>query len=109
MVGVAKTCAEANALAKLAPLSLILSDIRIAGGNSGIAAVEALLEEHDVAVIFIPACPWLLPQSLRESAFVLNKPYREETVKVTIEQAVSRQCDCSKLLPCAYASLQPPL
>jgi len=107
--GVAKTRAEAIALAKVAPIDLILSDISLADGSSGIRAVEEILEEQRVAVIFITACPQLLPPSFREAAFVVNKPYREEAVKMAIEHAVSRQCDCPKLLPCACASPPPPL
>jgi response regulator of citrate/malate metabolism len=106
VIGVAKTSAEAIALAKLAPLSLILSDIRLADGSSGIRVVEEILDARDVAVIFITACPHLVPPALRESAFVANKPYKEAAVKMAIEQAVSRHCDCPKLLPCACASPQ---
>lgn len=58
--GVAKTCAEAIALARLAPVSLILSDVRLADGSSGITAVEAILEEQNAAVIFVTASPQLV-------------------------------------------------
>ncbi|GLI95409.1 response regulator [Methylocystis echinoides] len=61
VLGLAKTSAEAVALAKLAPVSLILSDIHLADGSSGLQAVEAILQEQDAAVIFITACPQLAP------------------------------------------------
>jgi DNA-binding NtrC family response regulator len=107
--GVAKTYQEAIALSKRAPLSLILSDVRIADGGSGIRAVEAIREEQDVAVVFITGCTYLVPASFRESALVISKPYKEAAVKAAIEQAVSRHCDCPKLFPCACPSPQPPL
>jgi CheY-like chemotaxis protein len=109
VLGVAKTYAEAISLAKLAPIGLILSDISLADGSSGIRAVEDILEEQNVAVIFITACPQLMPPSFRDSAFVVSKPYREAAVTTAIEQAVSRQCDCPKLLPCGCPSPQHPL
>jgi DNA-binding NtrC family response regulator len=104
--GVAQTHEEAVALAKRAPLSLVLSDVRIADGGSGIEAVEAIRHEQNVAVVFITGCPYLVPPAFRESAFVVGKPYKEAAVKVAIEQAVSRFCDCPKLLPCACPSPQ---
>jgi DNA-binding NtrC family response regulator len=107
--GVAKTQEEAIALSKRARLSLVLSDVRIADGGSGIRAVEEIREAQDVAVVFITGCPYLVPPSLRESAFVVGKPYKEAAVKVAIEQAVSRFCDCPKMLPCACPSPQLPL
>ncbi|MEK4031924.1 response regulator [Methylocystis sp. IM3] len=106
--GMAKTSAEAIALAKLAPIGLILSDVRLDDGSSGIRAVEDILEEQEVAVIVITACPQLVPPSFRETAFVVSKPYREAAVMMAIEQAVSRQCDCPKLLPCACGSPRHP-
>lgn len=107
--GVAQTYAEAIALARRAPLSLILSDVRIADGGSGIQAVEEIREQQDVAVVFITGCPYLVPPSFKESAFVVAKPYKEAAVKLAIGQAVSRHCDCSKLFPCACPFPQPPL
>jgi CheY-like chemotaxis protein len=106
--GVARTCAEAIALAKRAPPDLILSDIRLADGSSGAEATEAILEDRDVPVIFLTACPHEVPPLLREAAFVITKPYREATVRMTIERAVSRQCDCPKLRECICPTTQPP-
>jgi CheY-like chemotaxis protein len=106
--GVARTCDEAIALAKRAPPDLILSDIRLADGSSGAEAAGTILEERDVPVIFLTACPHEVPLFLREAAFVITKPYREATVKMTIEQAVSRQCNCPKLRDCICPAIQPP-
>jgi DNA-binding NtrC family response regulator len=109
VLGVAKTSAEAVGLAKLAPVSLVLSDMRLADGSLGAWAVEQILQDHDAGVIFITGCPHLVPTSMRESAFVITKPYRETAVKVTIEQALSRQCDCPKLHPCVCPAPQHPV
>jgi DNA-binding NtrC family response regulator len=109
VIGVAETSAEAVALAKLAPVSLVLSDMRLADGSSGARAVEQILQEQDAAVIFITGCPHLVPQSQRESAFVITKPYHETAVKLTIEQALSRRCDCPKLRACACPASQHPI
>lgn len=109
VVGVAKTSAEAVAIATLALVSLVLSDIRLADGSSGIVVVEEILQERDAAVIFITGCPYLVPTSKRESAFVVKKPYHEATVKVTIEQALSRRCDCHRLRACACPAPQYPI
>ncbi|RTL85408.1 MAG: response regulator [Hyphomicrobiales bacterium] len=109
VIGVAKTSAEAVALAKLASVSLVLSDMRLADGSSGARAVEQILQEQVAAVIFITGCAHLVPTSMRESAFVITKPYRETAVKVTIEQALSRRCDCPKLRACACPAQQYPV
>lgn len=106
--GVARTCAEAIALAKRAPPDLILSDIRLADGSSGAEATGTILEEREVPVIFLTACPHEVPPLLREVAFVIAKPYHEANVKMTIEQAVSRQCDCPKLRDCICPAVQLP-
>jgi CheY-like chemotaxis protein len=95
--GIAQTHFEAIAIAKQMPPDLILSEIQLADGSSGLDAVTEILEELDVPVIFITASPRALSPSVREKAFVLAKPFRERTLKATIEQALSRQCGCSKL------------
>ena len=96
--GVAKTCAEAIALARLAPVSLILSDVKLADGSSGITAVEAILEEQNAAVIFVTASPQLVRTGVTE----IEKDGCR--LFMAIAQAASRQCDCPKLRACLSAS-----
>lgn len=69
---------------------LILSDIKLADGSSGIDAVNEILSAAtDVPVIFITAFPErLLTGDRPEPAFVITKPYTEEQVKSAVSQAM---------------------
>lgn len=69
---------------------LVLSDIQLADGSSGIDAVnEILVTASDVPVIFITAFPErLLTGERPEPAFVINKPYTEEQVRSAVSQAM---------------------
>ena len=89
-VGVARTKAEAISLARNEGPELILSDIQLADGSSGIEAVQDIIsDDPSIAVIFVTGFPeQLLTGSLREPAFVINKPYRERQVMSAISQAL---------------------
>lgn len=69
---------------------LILADIQLADGSSGIDAVAELLEHlGDVPVIFITAFPErLLTGERPEPAFLITKPYLEEQVRSAVSQAM---------------------
>lgn len=68
---------------------LVLADIQLADGSSGIKAVEDILELGPVPVIFITAFPEkLLTGERPEPAFLVAKPFREQTVRATISQAL---------------------
>ncbi|HCQ67356.1 MAG TPA: response regulator [Rhodobacteraceae bacterium] len=69
---------------------LILSDIQLADGSSGIDAMnEVLAGSAEVPVIFITAFPERLPTGERpEPAFVINKPCTEEQVRSAVSQAM---------------------
>ena len=68
---------------------LILSDIQLADGSSGIDAVNELLQECDVPVIFITAFPERLLTGQRpEPAFLITKPFSPDMVKGVIAQAL---------------------
>jgi CheY-like chemotaxis protein len=87
--GTAATHEEALALATEATPGLVLADIRLADGSNGMDAAAAILEAHDVPVIFITAFPeHLLTGERPEPAFLITKPFREETVKALIGQAL---------------------
>jgi CheY-like chemotaxis protein len=91
---VARTAAEAIAAAEdLAP-ELILADINLADGSSGIDAVDQILARISVPVIFITAFPEkLLTGDRREPAYVIAKPFNPDDVAATVMQAllVSRE------------------
>ena len=68
---------------------LVLADIQLADGSSGIETVEELLSFGDVPVIFISAYPErLLTGERPEPTYLVTKPFREETVRAAIGQAL---------------------
>jgi CheY-like chemotaxis protein/DNA-directed RNA polymerase specialized sigma24 family protein len=68
---------------------LILADIQLADGSSGIDAVKQILEAMSVPVIFITAFPErLLTGERPEPTYLITKPFQENTVKAAIGQAM---------------------
>lgn len=89
VVGVATTHKEATALARDKRPDLILADIQLADGSSGIDAVNEILLDLNVPVIFITAYPErLLTGDKPEPAFLVTKPFKHEMVKAVISQAL---------------------
>ena len=88
--GVARTHAGAVSLADKEKPDLILSDIQLADGSSGVEAVnEILAAAGDIPVIFITAFPErLLTGERPEPAFVITKPYTEAQVRSAVSQAM---------------------
>lgn len=89
VVEVATTHAEAvDAVSRKRP-GLVLADIQLADGSSGIDAVKDILQRFDVPVIFITAFPErLLTGERPEPTFLITKPFQPETVKAAIGQAL---------------------
>jgi CheY-like chemotaxis protein len=87
--GVARTHAEAiEAVEKQRP-GLVLADIQLADGSSGLDAVNEMLSSFSVPVVFITAYPErLLTGERPEPAFLITKPFQPETVKAVISQAL---------------------
>jgi DNA-directed RNA polymerase specialized sigma24 family protein len=87
--GVAATRDEAVSLAEQTRPGLVLADIRLADGSSGMDAAADILKSFDIPVIFITAFPeHLLTGDRPEPAFLITKPFREEAVKALIGQAL---------------------
>jgi CheY-like chemotaxis protein len=87
--GLATTRTEARASAARKKPGLVLADIQLADGSSGIDAVKDILAEMDVPVIFITAFPErLLTGERPEPAFLITKPFEPATVKAAIGQAL---------------------
>jgi CheY-like chemotaxis protein len=86
----ARTHSEAVKMAAADRPDLILADIQLADGSSGIEAVNEILAQFgDVPVIFITAFPErLLTGERPEPAFLINKPYTEEQVRSAVSQAM---------------------
>jgi CheY-like chemotaxis protein len=89
VVDIAATRGEAvDAVARRTP-GLVLADIQLADGSSGIDAVKDILQRYDVPVIFITAFPErLLTGERPEPTFLITKPFQPETVKAAIGQAL---------------------
>ena len=86
---VATTHREAVEAVKARKPGLVLADIQLADGSSGIDAVQDILREIDVPVIFITAFPdRLLTGERPEPTFLISKPFNPDTVKATISQAL---------------------
>ncbi len=89
VAAVARTRAQAVALAKTHRPGLILADIQLADDSSGIDAVRDILASHSAPVIFITAFPERLLSGERpEPTYLITKPFKPDTVKATIGQAL---------------------
>lgn len=89
VVGVAATRTDAQQLAAITNPGLVLADIQLADGSSGIDAVNDILSRTNVPVIFITAYPErLLTGARAEPTFLITKPFRPEMVKAIISQAL---------------------
>jgi len=76
------------AVADRAP-GLVLADIQLADGSSGLDAVNDILTSCEVPVVFITAYPERLLTGQRpEPTFLITKPFRPDTVKAIISQAL---------------------
>ncbi|MFV0293021.1 MAG: response regulator [Paracoccus sp. (in: a-proteobacteria)] len=90
VTGVARTHSAAIQLAGEACPDLILADIHLADGSSGIDAVNELLGSMgECPVIFVTAFPErLLTGDRPEPAFLISKPYTEDQVSSALSQAM---------------------
>ncbi len=108
VMAVARTHAEAvKAIAKEKP-GLVLADIQLADGSSGLDAVNEMLGSFQVPVIFITAYPdRLLTGERPEPAFLITKPYQPDTVKAIVSQALffERRARLARPLVCRLARI----
>ena len=89
VIGVARTHSEAIALARQKRPGLILADIQLADGSSGLDAVNELLASFEVPVIFITAYPERFLTGQRpEPAFLIAKPFQLAVVSAVASQAL---------------------
>lgn len=87
--GTAATRTQAQqAVAEQTP-GLVLADIQLADGSSGLDAVDDILAIDSVPVIFITAYPErLLTGDRPEPTYLITKPFQEDTVRAAISQAL---------------------
>ncbi len=87
--GTAATRTQAQAIVAKEMPSLVLADIQLADGSSGLDAVDDILSLGEVPVIFITAYPErLLTGHCREPTYLVTKPFREASVRAAISQAL---------------------
>jgi CheY-like chemotaxis protein len=87
--GIARTHREAISEVKRSQPGLVLADIHLADGSSGLEAVNEILLGFDVPVIFITAFPErLLTGERPEPTFLVTKPFEANTVRALISQAL---------------------
>ena len=89
VTGIARTHKEAVKLALAKRPGLVLADIQLADGSSGVDAVRNILENISIPVIFITAFPErLLTGENPEPTFLITKPFMPEMVKAVVSQAL---------------------
>ena len=87
--GTAATRTQAQEVVAEKTPGLVLADIQLADGSSGIDAVEDILAISSVPVIFITAYPErLLTGDRPEPTYLITKPFEERTVRAAISQAL---------------------
>jgi CheY-like chemotaxis protein/DNA-directed RNA polymerase specialized sigma24 family protein len=90
VIGVAGRQAEAVELARKHRPGLVLADVQLQDGDSGIVTVQEIMRSMDAPVIFVTGFPErLLTGDRVEPAFIVTKPFDPETLKVAIVQALS--------------------
>jgi CheY-like chemotaxis protein/DNA-directed RNA polymerase specialized sigma24 family protein len=89
VINIARTHGEAVAAARTMKPGLILADIQLADGSSGLEAVNQILNDFSVPVIFITAYPErFLTGTPPEPAFLITKPFSVDSLKAIISQAL---------------------
>ncbi|NOT39994.1 MAG: response regulator [Alphaproteobacteria bacterium] len=89
VVGIAATRDDAVRKALMHKPGLVLADVRLADGSSGVDAVADILRSFDVPVIFITAYPErLLTGERPEPTYLITKPFLTETVMAAVGQAL---------------------
>ncbi|NBB25900.1 response regulator [Porphyrobacter sp. SLTP] len=87
--GTAATRTQARAAVGEAMPGLVLADIQLADGSSGLDAVDDILSAGSMPVIFITAYPErLLTGDRPEPTYLVTKPFQEATVRAAISQAL---------------------
>lgn len=87
--GTAATRTQAQEVVAEKTPGLVLADIQLADGSSGLDAVDDILAIDTVPVIFITAYPErLLTGDRPEPTYLITKPFQEDTVRAAISQAL---------------------
>ena len=86
---IARTHKDALKAAQTEKPGLVIADIRLADGSSGLDAVNDILRSFAVPVVFVTAFPEKLATGTGpEPTFVIPKPFREDAVKAIVSQVL---------------------
>jgi DNA-directed RNA polymerase specialized sigma24 family protein len=89
VTSIARTRRDALHAARVDTPGLVLADISLADGSSGLDAVNDILGSFEVPVIFVTAYPEKLMTGERpEPTFLITKPFRDEAVKAIVSQVL---------------------
>lgn len=89
VTGIARTHKEAVELFRRTSPGMILADIQLADGSSGLEAMNEILQSTSLPVIFITAFPErLLTGERPEPTYLVTKPFNPDMVKALISQAL---------------------
>jgi CheY-like chemotaxis protein len=89
VVRIARTEKQAVEAVKNLRPGLVLADIQLADGSSGLDAVNEFLQIVNVPVIFVTAFPErLLTGTKPEPTFLVSKPFKGDALKAVISQAL---------------------
>ncbi len=89
VVTVARTADQAVTATRNLKPGLVLADIHLADGSSGLDAVNEILRTISLPVVFVTAFPQrLLTGSRPEPTFLVTKPFQPHNVKAVISQAL---------------------
>ncbi|MEO1282357.1 MAG: response regulator, partial [Pseudomonadota bacterium] len=95
---VARTRADALVSAQQFQPDLLICDINLADGSSGISAAHAILQTQDIPVLFVTSNPKrLLTGDALEPTFVIEKPYLPAQIRAMVSQVLffqESQRDC---------------
>ena len=86
---IARTKTQAMEAMQRCEPGLILADIQLADGSSGLDAISEILQTRGLPVVFITAFPERLLTGTRpEPTFLITKPFQPAVVKAVVSQAL---------------------
>lgn len=89
VVSIVRTHTDALKAAKLKKPGLVLADIRLADGSSGLDAVNDILRSFTLPVVFVTAYPERLTTGHGpEPTFLIPKPFRDDAVAAIVSQVL---------------------
>ena len=98
VIAVARTRSQAVEVVKHKSPGLVLADVQLADDTSGIDAVNDILSDRSIPVVFITAYPERLLTGTRpEPAFLITKPFQPSIVTAIVSQALffDQRCKAS--------------